>query len=151
MRPKKTILLVDTNHQALSVRRFMLKTRGYRVLAATSSADAMEILKGSLGGAIELLISELLMPEMDGNELVLRAKQSMPELKTMLVSRMLTDFAGASAADAFLPRGACSPVELLERVRLLLNRKRGPKKRQPMPLPAAPLASETEHAQPLCA
>ena len=33
MRPKKTILCVDDNEQALSVRKFMLETRGYRVLA----------------------------------------------------------------------------------------------------------------------
>ena len=34
MRPKKTILCVDDNEQALSVRKFMLETRGYRVLTA---------------------------------------------------------------------------------------------------------------------
>ena len=43
MRPKKTILCVDDNEQALSVRKFMLETRGYRVLTATGSEAALEL------------------------------------------------------------------------------------------------------------
>ena len=34
----------------------------------------------------------------------------------------------AAAADAFLPKGACSPAEMIERIRVLVARKRGPRK-----------------------
>ena len=44
MRPKKTILCVDDNEQALSVRKFMLETRGYRVLASLVPEEAIEAL-----------------------------------------------------------------------------------------------------------
>jgi hypothetical protein len=37
-------------------------------------------------------------------------------------------FDRANRADAFLPKGACSPVEMLERIRMMVARKRGPKK-----------------------
>jgi len=42
-------------------------------------------------------------------------------------------FDRANRADAFLPKGACSPVEMLERIRVMVARKRGPKKHIPRP------------------
>ena len=128
MRPKKFILCVDDNEQQLSVRKFLLETRGYRVLTATSSKHALEIVLNTLPGALDLLLCDLIMPEMDGNELVRRVKQLHPSLPAMIVSGTVNAFDRASAADVFLPKGACSPVEMLERIRVLVARKRGPKK-----------------------
>jgi CheY-like chemotaxis protein len=128
MRPKKTILCVDDNEQILSVRTFLLETRGYRVIALTSPLDALETIAGSLPGSLDLLLCDLLMPQMDGNELVGRAKQLHPALPAMIVSGTVTGYARAGRADVFLPKGACSPAELLERVRVLVARKRGPRK-----------------------
>ena len=48
MRPKKVILCVDDNEQALSVRTFLLETRGYRVITASSSKEALEILQRTI-------------------------------------------------------------------------------------------------------
>jgi CheY-like chemotaxis protein len=128
MRPKKTILCVDVNEQILSVRTFLLETRGYRVIALTNPHEALDVIANSLPGSIDLLLSDLLMPQMDGNELVRRAKDLQPSLPAMLVSGTVTSYDRAGRADAFLPKGACSPAELLERVRILVARKRGPKK-----------------------
>ena len=128
MRPRKTILCVEDNEQVLSLRKFMLETRGYRVLAMTNAAAALEYLEGALPGSIDLLLADLMMPGMDGNELVRRAKQLHPYLPTMLVSGMVSNYDRAAAADAFLPKGACTAAEILDRVRLLVARKRGPKK-----------------------
>ena len=127
MRPKKTILCVDDNEQALSVRKFLLETRGYRVLTAMSSELALETFRE---GGIDLVISDLIMPYMDGNELVRRMKEISPEVPTLLISGSVKAFDRANRADAFLPKGASSPLELLERVRLMVARKRGPKKGQ---------------------
>ena len=41
MRPKKTILCVDDNEQVLSVRTFLLETRGYRIIAANTAQEAL--------------------------------------------------------------------------------------------------------------
>ncbi len=136
MRPRKTILYVDDNEQILSVRKFMLETRGYRVVSFRNGAAALEHLEGVLPGSVDLLLADLVLPGMDGNELVRRAKQVHPGLPALLVSAMISNFDRAAAADAFLPKGACSPAEMLDRIRVLVTRKRGPKK-QMHPLPHA--------------
>jgi len=132
MRPRKTILCVEDNEQVLSVRKFLLETRGYRVLTAATAVEAMEHLQRALPGSIDLLLSDLILPQMDGNELVRRAKQMHPFLPTLLVSGTVSNFERAAAADAFLPKGACTPAEMLDRIRILVARKRGPKKQVQM-------------------
>jgi two-component system, OmpR family, response regulator CpxR len=128
MRPKKTILCVDDNEQVLSVRTFLLETRGYRVIAAKNAQEAIETLELSLPGTLDLILCDLLMPQMDGNELVRRAKQLHPGLPAMIVSGTVNAFDRALHADVFLPKGANSPAEMIERIRVLVARKRGPKK-----------------------
>jgi len=135
MRPKKTILCVDDNEQILSVRTFLLETRGYRVIALTDPHQALEVIANSLPGSLDLLLSDLIMPQMDGNELVRRAKDMHPQLPALIVSGTVTAYDRAGRADVFLPKGACTPAELLERIRILVARKRGPKKYS---LPSAP-------------
>jgi CheY-like chemotaxis protein len=125
MRPKKIILCVDDNEQGLEVRKFLLETRGYRVVTAVSARDAIEVLRT---GGIDLVLGDLIMPQMDGNEMVHRMKEIAPEVPMILLSGTVKAFDRASHADAFLPKGACSPGELLERVRVMIARKRGPKK-----------------------
>lgn len=125
MRPKKVILCVDDNEQALSVRKFLLETRGYRVIPATDGAAALELLQQ---GGIDLVLSDLVMPQMDGNEMIRRMKQISPEVPMMLISGTVKAFERANRADAFLPKGACTPVEMLERIRVMIARKRGPRK-----------------------
>jgi two-component system response regulator CpxR len=144
MRPKKVILCVDDNETVLSVRAFLLETRGYRVLSARNSAEALEILERTVPGTLDLLIADLLLPGMDGNELVRRAKHMHPSLPTLIVSGTVANYDRALAADAFLPKGAGSPSELLERIRVLVARKRGPKKHVPAPTyPAQPMLVPT--------
>ena len=132
MRPKKVILCVDDNEQILSVRSFLLETRGYRVVAVSTPAAALETLERAVPGTIDLLIADLLMPGMDGNELVRRAKQLHPALPTLIVSGTVASQDRALAADAFLPKGAASPAELLDRIKVLVARRRGPKKHHPI-------------------
>ena len=137
MRPKKTILCVDDNEQALSVRKFMLETRGYRVLTALDCEKALELFRN---GGIDLVLSDLIMPCMDGNELIRRMKEVAPEVPTILISGSVKSYERANRADAFLPKGACSPLEVLERIRLMMARKRGPKKARPVECPTVSLA-----------
>jgi two-component system response regulator CpxR len=137
MRPKKTILCVDDNEQVLSVRTFLLETRGYRIVAVNTAQEALEVLERSLPGTLDLILCDLLMPQMDGNELVRRAKQLHPGLPAMIVSGTVNAFDRALNADVFLPKGASSPAEMIERIRVLVARKRGPKKAIP-PAPTQP-------------
>jgi CheY-like chemotaxis protein len=94
----------------------------------STSMEALEYLQEAAPGSVDLLMADLIMPQMDGNELIRRAKQLMPGLPALLISGTVTQFDRAAAADAFLPKGACAPAEVLDRIRILVARKRGPKK-----------------------
>ncbi len=125
MKPKKTILCVDDNDQSLSIRKVMLETRGYRVVTALNGRQALEIFQG---GGIDLVLTDLIMPELDGTSLVECVKQLSPETPVILFSGRVRAYERDTRADVFLPKGMYAPIELLERIRLLLVRKRGPKK-----------------------
>jgi two-component system response regulator CpxR len=67
MKPKRTILCVDDNEQALSIRKVMLETRGYRVVTCISGEEALERFKR---GGVDLVLTDLIMPGLDGSKLI---------------------------------------------------------------------------------
>jgi two-component system, OmpR family, response regulator CpxR len=125
MKPKKTILCVDDNEQALSIRKILLETRGYRVLACNNGAMALEAFRR---GGVDLVLTDLLMPGVDGSRLIEEVKSLSPQTPTVLISGRIKIYERETLADVFLPKGMYEPAELLERIRLLLVRKRGPKR-----------------------
>ena len=125
MRPKKIILCVDDNEQSLSIRKFMLETRGYAVVACTNGADALTAFRSQ--GA-DLILADLMMPGLDGADLVQAIKALSPETPAIIFSGKIRMCDKDLASDLFLPKGMHAPSELLDRIRLLLVRKRGPKK-----------------------
>ncbi|MBZ5719085.1 MAG: response regulator [Acidobacteriia bacterium] len=134
MKPKRTILCVDDNEQSLSIRKVMLETRGYRVVACTSGEQALERFKQ---GGVDLVLTDLVMPGLDGGWLIEAIKGLSPQTPAILVSGKVKIFDRDTRADAFLPKGMCAPLELLERIRLLLVRKRGPKRAHSQTRPPA--------------
>lgn len=140
MKPKRTILCVDHNEQSLSIRKIMLETRGYRVVACTSSLQALEVFSK---GGIDLVLTDLLMPDMDGGKLIDEIKTVSPQTPAILISGKVKLYDRETRADVFLPKGMYAPAELLERIRTLLIRKRGPKR--PLP-PMQRAASQTTAA-----
>src|ERR1700722_12930204 len=72
MRPKKVILCVDDNEQELSVLKFMLATNGYRVVSALTGQEAIGMFSDH---AVDLVLSDYSMPQMNGDQLVNRLKQ----------------------------------------------------------------------------
>jgi CheY-like chemotaxis protein len=137
MRPKKTILCVDDNEQALSIRKVMLETRGYRVLACTNGHSALELF---YQGGVDLVLSDLLMPGLDGANLISKVKEMSPETPAILFSGKIKMYDKDLRADIFLPKGMYAPIELLERIRILLIKKRGPKRAGAMPMHRIPIA-----------
>lgn len=127
MRPKRTILCVDDNEQALSIRKLMLETRGYRVLACTSGYQALEVFKS---GGVDLVLSDLQMPGLDGAALVQKIKEISSATPAILFSGKTRVYDKDLHADIFLPKGMYAPIELLERIRIMLVKKRGPKRLQ---------------------
>ena len=126
MKPKRTILCVDDNEQSLSHRKIMLETRGYRVASYSRGELALERFKQ---GGIDLVVTDMAMPG-DGPQLIAAIKALSPEVPTILISSRVRAYDHDSQADVFLARGMYAPADLLERIRLLLVRKRGPKRVQ---------------------
>jgi two-component system, OmpR family, response regulator CpxR len=131
MKPKRTILCVDDNDQSLSIRKVMLETRGYRVVTCTSALEALEEFKK---GGVDLLLTDLIMPGVDGHKLVDEIKALSPQTPAILFSGKIKIYDRDLRADVFLPKGCYAPAELLERIRVLLVRKRGPKRAVPTSL-----------------
>jgi CheY-like chemotaxis protein len=127
MKPKRTILCVDDNEQSLSIRKILLETRGYRVLAYSNAQEALD--RFSEGG-VDLVLTDLVMPGVDGSKLIQGVKDMSPATPAILLSGKVKVYEQETGADVFLAKGMYMPADLLERIRLLLVRKRGPKRSQ---------------------
>lgn len=87
----KTILVVDDNEQALALVKEALATRGYSVLTANRGAAAMTILESKKGETVELVIIDLVMPDVDGAELASRILAKQPDMKILVMSGYADD------------------------------------------------------------
>jgi len=79
-----TVLLVEDEPMVRSVAERALTRHGYTVITADNGEDALEIL--AKNEPIDLLISDVVMPGMDGPTMVREARQSRPELKILFMS-----------------------------------------------------------------
>lgn len=82
------ILLVEDE---IAVRKFSVRTlqeKGYEVIEARNGREAYEYIESvqAKGGTIDLLITDVVMPEMDGPELVERVKKLTPNLQVIFMS-----------------------------------------------------------------
>jgi two-component system response regulator CpxR len=125
MRPKKIILCVDDNEQELSVTKFLLFTNGYKVFAAINAQEALGIFAEQ---QIDLVLADHTMPQMTGGQLINRLKQIAPHIPMILLGDPQRMMGEMHAADALLAKKQCSPLELLEKIKLMSARKRGPRK-----------------------
>lgn len=81
----ETILLVEDDSQLRTLARTMLIQQGYRVLASGSPAEALETL-AEQGDRIALLITDIVMPQMNGADLAAKARAARPQLPVLLMS-----------------------------------------------------------------
>lgn len=137
MRPKKIILCVDDNEQDLSVLSFTLTTNGYRVLPATTSEQAIALFGDH---AVDLVVADFSMPQMDGNQLVKKLKLMAAHVPMMLLGDPQKMAGQMHVADALVGKKTCSSQELLERIKIMSARKRGPRKGMPRMQPQTELA-----------
>jgi two-component system, OmpR family, response regulator CpxR len=130
MRPKKVILCVDDNEQELSVLKLILTINAYRVFEASNGQEAIRI----FGSApqVDLVLADANMPQMSGGQLVERLKRMAGHVPMVLLSDAQAGASSGSGdihvADALFMRKNCSTQELLELVKRMSARKRGPRK-----------------------
>ena len=87
-RPKgtlETILVADDDEAVLQVVATILEDAGFRVLSVNSAAAAISVAKGT-DGKIDLLLSDVEMPQMSGPDLGEILKKARPDLHVMLMS-----------------------------------------------------------------
>jgi two-component system alkaline phosphatase synthesis response regulator PhoP len=78
---KKTIMVVDDNPDIITIVRTILEGKGYSVFSATSGPELLDLLKTQKP---DLIILDIMMPEMDGLEVLSRLK-GMTETATIPV------------------------------------------------------------------
>ncbi|MBV6489542.1 MAG: Sensor kinase CckA [Pseudorhodoplanes sp.] len=80
-----TILLVEDEEGLRALNARGLASRGYTVLEASNGVEAMELIEAQ-GGRIDLVVSDVVMPEMDGPTLLREMRRTNPDLKMIFVS-----------------------------------------------------------------
>ena len=81
----ETVLLVEDQPEVLRLTREILRERGYRLLEAANGADALSVAAGH-AGPIDALVTDVVMPGMNGPELATRLLQQFPLVKVLFTS-----------------------------------------------------------------
>ena len=121
VRGTETILLVDDEAVLLSLNCEILARQGFNAIAAESAKKALEILEHE---TVDLLISDIIMPEMDGYQLAANVKEKYPSIKIQLISGF-TDARNVGMVDENLQKNILfkpfNSQSFLQRVHELLN------------------------------
>mgnify|MGYP000887703076 CR=1 FL=1 len=119
----ETILLVEDEPALLNMARMMLEQIGYRVLPAATPAEALRLAKLE-SGRIDLLMTDVVMPQMNGRDLGQILAEECPDLKRLFMS--------GYTADVIAPHGVIetgvhfiakpfTPSELAVKIREVLS------------------------------
>ena len=119
----ETVLLVEDHVNLRKLVAEGLESTGYRVLSAANGGDALALADGH-AGPIELLITDLVMPKMDGLELAAKLEPARPAMKVLCVSgyteASLTGDRRPGPRIHFLSK-PFTPDELAKKIRVILD------------------------------
>jgi CheY-like chemotaxis protein len=118
------VLVLDDETPIRQIERRVLEGGGYRVIEASNGAEALALTKGDQ--QLDLLIADLEMPDLGGEEVVRQIRMLRPDLKVLYVTghidRLLDARSTLWEGEAFLDK-PFTPKGLLEAVSLLLHGK----------------------------
>jgi two-component system cell cycle sensor histidine kinase/response regulator CckA len=113
---------VEDEDEVRAVARRVLSEAGYTVLEAANAAEAIDVFDRA-PQAISMLVSDVVMPGLNGHELSQILRHRAPQLPTLFVSGYSFDARGDLAElddSSFLPK-PYDPAELARRVRGMLD------------------------------
>lgn len=117
----KTILVVDDEPAVLDFVDRVLRDAGYKTALTSNGSDAMKIAENL--DALDLLLTDVVMPEMSGDELARRLRERDPNLKVLYLTgfsdRLFKEKTVLWEDEAFLDK-PCTATGLLQAVSLLL-------------------------------
>ena len=119
----ETVLVVEDEPALRRLISVSLEKRGYTVLAAEDGTEAIRILENN-PGEIDLVVSDFMMPKLNGLELREKAILLRPEMRFLFISGYAEDTIGRTARlpqDAGYLEKPFLPIELARKVRALLN------------------------------
>jgi len=128
MRPKKRIMLIDSDQDRLGLRRFQMETWGFAVDSASTSAEARDLCAAC---EPDLIIG---VWKFTGGDLVSTLKDlksQRPHVPSLLVADQLATMPELAFTDAVLIKNQCQPETIRERIKIMSTRKRGPRKAIP--------------------
>ena len=128
MAATETLLVVENETAIKTLVQMALERHGYVVLTAESGSEALH-LAAAHPGPIDMLITDVVMPDLRGPELARRLVAQRPALVTLFMSGYMDDALGEDASALPVPvdfiHKPFSPSALAVRVRELLDRRRG--------------------------
>jgi two-component system sensor histidine kinase EvgS len=86
----ETVLLVEDEPAIMKMSKIMLENRGYRVLAANKPGEAIRY-TSQHSGKIHLLITDVIMPEMNGRDLADQLHTPYPDIRVLFMSGCTAD------------------------------------------------------------
>ena len=115
---ERTVLIVDDDRQILNLVEKMLRPQGVTILLADRPSEAVRIFEGQ---PIHVLISDLIMPEMDGGRLAERLLKLQPGARVLLISGQAKEPAAAKLPNVRFLRKPFFPSALVQELRELLG------------------------------
>jgi two-component system cell cycle sensor histidine kinase/response regulator CckA len=83
---KGTILVVEDHDPVRKVVEYTLRHAGYNVIVASNAEQVFDIIETIKDTGVDLIIADVVLPKMDGRELVARLEQIMPDVKSLYIS-----------------------------------------------------------------
>jgi DNA-binding response OmpR family regulator len=127
MAATETLLVVENEAAIKTLVQMALERHGYVVLTAESGGEALR-LAAAHTGPIDLLVTDVVMPDLGGPELARRLVAQRPDLITLFMSGYMDDALGEDTPALPVPvdfiQKPFSPSALAARVRELLDRRR---------------------------
>jgi CheY-like chemotaxis protein len=123
-RGTETIILVEDEDMVRKMIRDSLRLFGYEVLEAGGGKEALEIFDRYKEGEIDLLITDVVMPDMSGRELAIRVLENVPGLNVLYISGYTDETIvhhGVLDEGVSLLQKPFSPHTLAQRVRDILD------------------------------
>ena len=85
LRGTETILLVEDNEQVRHLAEKILEKQGYTIILASNGTEALSILE-SLNESVDILLTDVVMPDMNGKDLYLKVRETCPDIKVLFMS-----------------------------------------------------------------